>query len=50
MKLSEQQQIFTHNIGLLISYAYQLNIGLTLGEAHRTASQILLNYFGYKQA
>ncbi|WP_179022074.1 M15 family metallopeptidase [Winogradskyella forsetii] len=48
MKLSEKQQIFTRNIGCLIQYADQLEIGLTFGEAHRTQSQILLNYFGYE--
>ena len=49
MKLSIQQQIFTHNAALLICYAYDThNIRLTLGEAHRTQSQILLNYFGYE--
>jgi len=49
MKLSTQQQIFTHNAALLICYAYDThNIRLTLGEAHRTQSQILLNYFGYE--
>ena len=49
MRLSEKQRIFTRNIGCLINYAYDiLEIELTLGEAHRTRSQILLNYFGYK--
>lgn len=47
MKLSKQQQIFTNNVGRLICFAMENNIGLTLGEAHRTQSQILLNYFGY---
>jgi len=48
MRLSRQQQIFTKNIGLLIIYADQMGFGLTYGEAHRTRSQILLNYFGFK--
>ena len=48
MKLSQRQQIFTTNIGCLILHAHMLDIGLTMGEAHRTSSQILLNYFGYK--
>lgn len=47
MRLSTQQQIFTNNVGRLICFATENNIGLTLGEAHRTPSQILLNYFGY---
>lgn len=49
MSLSKTQRIFTRNIGCLINYAYDvLEIELTFGEAHRTNSQILLNYFGYK--
>ena len=48
MKLSERQQIFTKNVGFLILFAHYYGIDLTLGEAHRTQSQILLNYFGYK--
>lgn len=47
MKLSQKQRIFTRNIGCLIEYAYQEGIELTLGEAHRTESQGLLNFFGY---
>lgn len=47
MKLSETQIIFTRNIGCLISYAYEIGIDMTFGEAHRTRSQIFLNYFGY---
>ncbi|WP_438423272.1 hypothetical protein [Aquimarina macrocephali] len=47
MKLSEQQQIFTFNLSLLIQYAYGLGVKLTVGEAYRTPSQVLLNYFGY---
>ena len=48
MRLSEQQQIFTRNIALLISFAFKNDIGLTMGEAYRTKSQILLNFFGFK--
>ena len=49
MKLSEIQQEFTYHIACLIHYAYDVHgIRLTLGEAHRTESQGLLNYFGYK--
>jgi len=48
MKLSQTQRIFTLNIAKLITYAYEcLNIELTFGEAHRTQSQILLNFFGF---
>ena len=49
MSLSQTQRIFTRNIGCLINYAYDvLEIEMTFGEAHRTNSQMLLNYFGYK--
>tara|TARA_Y100000034_G_C6851949_1_gene386583 strand:- start:496 stop:906 length:411 start_codon:yes stop_codon:yes gene_type:complete len=49
MSLSKTQRIFTRNIGCLINYAYDvLEIEMTFGEAHRTNSQMLLNYFGYK--
>lgn len=48
MKLSEKQRIFTENIGKLIAYSYSRGIELTLGDAYRSQSQILLNYFGYK--
>ena len=47
MKLSEKQQIFSLNVACLIQYAHALGIGLTFGEAHRTESQGLLNFFGY---
>jgi hypothetical protein len=48
MKLSQQQQIFTYHVSCLIQYAYDVcGIRMTLGEAHRTPSQVLLNYFGY---
>lgn len=48
MKLSQQQQIFTDNVGRLICFAIEQDIKLTLGEAYRTQSQILLNFFGYE--
>ena len=48
MSLSAKQRIFTRNIGCLIEYAYHIDIELTIGEGHRTASQILLNYYGYE--
>ena len=48
MKLSEKQQIFTKNIASLIVYADLLGIGLTFGDAYRSNSQVLLNFFGYK--
>lgn len=48
MTLSQQQRIFTRHIGCLIEHAYSLGIELTFGEAHRTQSQGLLNYFGYE--
>lgn len=48
MKLSEKQAIFSKNISYLIQYANKIGIDLTFGEAHRTQSQILLNFFGYK--
>ena len=47
MSLSEKQQIFTKNIASLIVYADLLGIGLTFGEAQRTESQVLLNFYGY---
>lgn len=48
-KLSEIQREFTQHVGMLIAFAYNCtDIELTLGEAHRTQSQILLNYFGFK--
>jgi len=48
MKLSEKQQIFTKNIAFLMLFAHYYGIDLTFGEAYRTRSQILLNYFGFK--
>ncbi|BFP39482.1 M15 family metallopeptidase [Flavobacteriaceae bacterium GF1] len=49
MRLRERQHIFTYNVACLIHYAFDsCNIKLTFGEVHRTWSQVLLNYFGYK--
>jgi len=48
MKLSEKQIIFSKNIASLIVYADLLGIDLTFGDAFRSRSQMLLNYFGYK--
>jgi hypothetical protein len=49
MRLSEQQRKFTYHVSCLIQYAYDIcGIEMSLGEAHRTRSQILLNYFGYQ--
>ncbi|WP_109437807.1 M15 family metallopeptidase [Aquimarina sp. AU119] len=48
MNLIEQQQLFTFDVSLLIQYAHGLGVKLTSGEAYRTRSQVLLNYFGYK--
>jgi hypothetical protein len=47
MTLGQSQRVFTRNIGCLIEYAYSIGIELTFGEAQRTPSQVLLNYFGY---
>jgi hypothetical protein len=48
MTLSQHQRIFTKHVGMLIAFAYQNGIELTLGEAHRTNSQVLLNFFGFE--
>lgn len=48
MTLSKKQRIFTKNVGKLIAYAYSVEIELTLGDAYRSQSQILLNFFGFK--
>ena len=49
MSLRNRQSIFTKNVALLIFYAFdECCIDLTFGEAHRTQSQILLNFFGFK--
>jgi hypothetical protein len=48
MKLSEKQQVFSKNIAYLIIQADLLGIDLTFGDAYRSNSQILLNFFGYK--
>lgn len=47
MKLSQRQQIFTRNIAKLIQKAEALEIGLTFGDAWRSRSQMVLNYYGY---
>ena len=39
MKLSEQQQIFTLNIGKLIKYAHLMGFGLTFGHAWRSIEE-----------
>ena len=48
MSLSKRQQVFTKNVGKLISYANELGVGLTFGDAFRSESQMLLNYHGKK--
>lgn len=49
MKLSEKQREFTYHVSCLIQYAFDTcGIEMTFGEAHRTNSQVLLNYFGYE--
>ena len=48
MGLSNYQQIFTINIAKLILYAESLGIELTFGDAYRSNSQMLLNYYGKK--
>ena len=39
MTLSEKQQLFAHNVGLLISYCCFMGFKVTLGEAWRTQEQ-----------
>ena len=46
--LSKKQQTFTKNIAKLILYADSLGVGLTFGDAFRSGSQQLLNYYGKK--
>ena len=48
MSLNKEQFEFTKDVASLIVYANLLDIDLTFGEAHRTNSQVLLNFFGYK--
>lgn len=48
MTLGQTQRIFTRNIGCLIEYAYEMGYELSFGEAERTKSQVLLNYYGYE--
>ena len=39
MKLSDQQQLFTRNIGKLIKYAHLMGFGLTFGHAWRSPEE-----------
>ena len=39
MSLSQKQMVFTNNIGKLIAFAESKCIGLTFGDAYRTAEQ-----------
>jgi len=39
MKLSQRQRIFTKNIGLLIEFAYAIDIELTFGHAWRSLEE-----------
>lgn len=39
MKLSDKQRIFTKNIGILINYAYSIDIELTFGHAWRSLDE-----------
>ena len=39
MSLSQEQRIFTKNVGKLIAFAYEKGIELTFGEAYRTSEQ-----------
>lgn len=49
MSLNKTQWEFTYHIACLIHYAYDIHgIRLSFGEAHRTQSQVYLNFFGYK--
>lgn len=48
MALSKHQRIFTKNVANLIVYADMIGIELTFGEAYRTRSQVLLNFFGFQ--
>lgn len=47
MTLREKQSLFLFNIHLLIEWAYRNGFELTFGEAWRTKSQVLLNYYGF---
>lgn len=47
MTLGQSQRIFTKNIACLILYAYEIGFELSFGEAERTPSQVLLNYYGF---
>lgn len=43
MTLGEQQQLFTHNIGKLIIFAYEQGLSLTFGDAYRDPRLAALN-------
>jgi hypothetical protein len=47
MTLSEKQQVFTYNLAHLVLWGYTNRFKLTYGEATRTQSQVLLNFYGY---
>lgn len=47
MKLSEKQRKFTRDAACFIEFCYGKGIELTLGEAHRTQDQALLNFYGF---
>lgn len=48
MKLSQHQSKFTHDIGKLILYAFEVGIQLTHGEGTRSIDQQRLYYYGKK--
>jgi len=49
MSLRKIQSEFAYHVACLIHYAKdELGIEVTLGEAHRTNDQMLLNYYGYE--
>lgn len=43
MSLSDQQQVFTHNVGKLIIFAYDKGYSLTFGDAYRDPRLAVLN-------
>ena len=48
MKLSQKQSKFTLDKSKLVQKAFELGIQLTDGDAFRSRSQVLLNYYGKK--
>lgn len=48
MGLVKEQVIFTKHISELIAFADLIGVELTFGDAWRSKSQMLLNYFGYE--